>query len=40
VEQSVEWFARKIEILGEHLLQYHFAHHKSHITWSGLEPVL
>jgi hypothetical protein len=38
VEQS-EWeLAGETEVLGENLAQYHFIHHKSHITWTGLEP--
>jgi hypothetical protein len=39
VEQSVEWeLAGVTEVLGENLPQYHFIHHKSHMTWPGLEP--
>jgi hypothetical protein len=35
VEQSVEWeLERETEILGEHLPQRHFLHHKSHMTCS------
>jgi hypothetical protein len=36
VEQLVEWIlAGKPEIFGENLLQCHFVHHKSHMTWLG-----
>jgi hypothetical protein len=35
VEHSVEWLARKTEILVENLLQFHFVHHKYHATWPG-----
>jgi hypothetical protein len=39
VEQSLEWeLAGQTEVFGENLLQCHFVHHKSHMTWPGLEP--
>jgi hypothetical protein len=39
VEQSVEWeLAGETEVLEESLHQYHSVHHKSHMTWPGLEP--
>jgi hypothetical protein len=38
VEQSVEWeLAGETEVLRGNLLQCHFVHHKSHMTWRGLE---
>jgi hypothetical protein len=38
VEQSVEWrLAGETEVVGENLPQCHFANHKSHMTWPGLE---
>jgi hypothetical protein len=32
VEQSVECLAAETEVLGKNLTQFHFVHHKSHIT--------
>jgi hypothetical protein len=38
VEQLVEWeLAAENEVLRENLPQYHFVHHKSYMTWAGLE---
>jgi hypothetical protein len=39
MKNLVEWrLAGKTEILGEHLPQRHFVHHKSHFIRPGLEP--
>jgi hypothetical protein len=38
VEQSMEWVGEETEALEEILPQYRFVHHKSHMTWPGLEP--
>jgi hypothetical protein len=35
---SVESLARESEVLGEHLPQFRFVLHKSHMTSSELEP--
>jgi hypothetical protein len=37
-EQSVEWLVKETEVLVEKLPQYHFVHHKSHMTLPCLEP--
>jgi hypothetical protein len=38
VEKSVECVAVETKVLGGNLPQYHFVHHKYHMTWPGLEP--
>jgi hypothetical protein len=39
VEQTVKWeLAGETEMLEKNLLHYHFVHHKSDMTWPGLEP--
>jgi hypothetical protein len=36
--ESVECeLAGETEVLGENPQQFHFVHHKSHVTWRGLE---
>jgi hypothetical protein len=41
VEQLVEWeLVGETEVLWENLLQWHFVHHKSHVTWSEIEAGL
>jgi hypothetical protein len=39
MEQLVEWgLAGETEVLGESLPHCHCVHHKSHMTWPGIEP--
>jgi hypothetical protein len=39
VEQPVEWeLAGEAEVLGKKHPQSDFVHHKSYMTWPGLEP--
>jgi hypothetical protein len=39
VKQLEEYrLAGETEILGENLPQWHFVHHKSHMSWPGIEP--
>jgi hypothetical protein len=38
VEQSVESVAGETEVPGENFPQCPFVHHKSNLTWTGLEP--
>jgi hypothetical protein len=39
VEQLVGWeLAGEAEVLGESLPQRYFVHHKTHMTWPGLNP--
>jgi hypothetical protein len=39
VEQLVEWkLAKETKVLGESLHQYRFVHHKSYMSWPGIEP--
>jgi hypothetical protein len=38
MQQSVKReLAGETKVLGENLLQFHFVHHKSHMTRSGIE---
>jgi hypothetical protein len=39
VDQLMEQeLAEETEVFGENLSQRHFAYHKSHMTWFGIEP--
>jgi hypothetical protein len=39
VEQLVEWkLEGETEVFGDNLSQCHLVHHKSHMTWTGIEP--
>jgi hypothetical protein len=33
-----KWMAKDTEVFGENLPQCHLVHHKSHMTWTELEP--
>jgi hypothetical protein len=37
VGQPVEWVTRETEVLGKNLSLCLFVHHKSYMTWPGLE---
>jgi hypothetical protein len=37
MEQSVEWLEEETEVLRKNLPNCRFVHHKSHMTWPGLE---
>jgi hypothetical protein len=37
MDQWEEWLAGETEVLGGNLPQCHIVHHKSHMTWPGLE---
>jgi hypothetical protein len=39
LEPLLEWeLAGETEVLGDNLPQCHFVHHKSPVTWTGIEP--
>jgi hypothetical protein len=41
IERLMEYrLAGETEVLEEHPPQYHTLHHKSHMTWSWIEPRL